>query len=232
MNPTARLWHLHVTEQEIEDKTKLAQHADDALANDPAVAAARAANDAALKQLADLRAALRDRELAAQSLDAKIKGLNAQLYGGRVSNPKELDGLEKDLHMHQRQRTALDDELLGLMDQVDHAQTQATATATALKTIEANRASDLTRLTRERDALTARLRILTAEREQTRAALSSEDLRQYERLRQTKAGRAIAQMRRDSCGACGVNLPTGLINRVHAGDEVTCCPSCGRILSG
>jgi predicted nucleic acid-binding Zn-ribbon protein len=230
MNRVSLLSRLQTIDNELDDKTKRACQVDEQLASDPSIAAARAALDAEQKRLADLRGALRDRELEAKGLDAKIKEIENRLYSGRVTNPKELDGMEKDLQMHKRQRGVLDDRLLELMDAVEQAQKRADDQARALKQLESARASDIAHLSREREELTARLAELTTEREQTRGALDADTLRSYDNLRRTK-GRAVAQLRRDACGACGVALPTGLIQRVRAEDETVLCSSCGRILA-
>ncbi len=231
MSTTPTLWRLQVIDQELDDKSKRARQVAEALANDPNVTAAHAALNAEQKQLSAARAALRDRELDAAGLDAKIKELDARLYGGHVTNPKELDGLEKDLQMHKRHRSELDDTLLALMETVDQAQKRVDEKTTTLNKIEGARADDLERLERERQALAARLAALEAEGDKTRAALDADAMRQYEFLKRTKAGRAVAQIKNASCGVCGVAVPTGLVNRVRTGDEIILCSSCGRILA-
>ncbi|MBM3127818.1 MAG: hypothetical protein FJ009_04185 [Chloroflexi bacterium] len=231
MNLVALLWHLQTTDAELDDKTRRARQVEDALANDPAVVAARAANDDAHKRLGATRAQLHDRELEAQTLDAKITEIEMRLYGGRVTNPKELDSLEKDLQMHKRLRGALDDKRLGLMDAVESAQKHADETARAREQSEIARASALEHLARERDTLGARLGELNAARERTRGALNADALRLYEQLHKTKAGRAVAPIKRDACSACGVGTPTGLIQRVREGNEIVLCSGCGRILA-
>ncbi|MDE3088391.1 MAG: hypothetical protein KGJ80_03250 [Chloroflexota bacterium] len=231
MNRLSTLWHLQVIDQELDDKTARARQVDDALSNDPKVAAARVALEAEQKELSEARGMLRDRELDAGGLDAKATEIEGRLYGGSVSNPKELDGLAKDLQMHKRLRSELDDKMLALMDSVEQAQQRVDERARAFKQIEATRAGDLERLARERETLIARLAALQAERGQTRAALDANALREYDQLRRTKAGCAVAQVKRDSCGACGVTVPTGLVQRVRAGDELVLCTSCGRILA-
>lgn len=232
MNLTPLLLRLQTIDLELDDKTKRARQVEDALATDPQLDAARAANDAAQKRFASLRAQLNDRELEAKTLEAKIAEIEARLYGGRVTNPKELDSVEKDLQMHKRQRNALDDKVLGLMDEVEQAQQQAAQAAHALAQAQVTRANDLERLARERDALSARLAALDEARAQTRAALAAESLRTYDRLRQTKAGRAVAPIKRDACSACGVAVPSGLLQRVREGTEMVLCSGCGRILAG
>ena len=231
MNLSTTLWHLQLIDQEIDVKTKRTRQVDEMLASDPEVATARASGDAAQQKLGAGRRALQDRELEAKSLDAKIKEINERLYGGKVSNPKELESLSKDLEMHKRNRRALDDTLLAAMDQVDQAQARAKEMAQSLESVEAKRAGDRVHLTGERESLIARLAELGSEREKTLAVLGVDSVRMYDRLRQTKAGRAVAQMPRGACSACGVTIPTGLKSRIQTGEEIVSCPSCGRILA-
>ena len=94
--------------------------------------------------------------------------------------------------MHKRNRSALDDRLLAAMEQIDQAQTHGRESSKVLQQIETKRAGDLDHLTSERDALTARLAELDTERNSIRAALASDMLKTYDRLHQTKAGRAVA----------------------------------------
>lgn len=231
MNIVAALWQLQMLDQEIDEKTQRLHQVDESLANDPAVAAARAVLAAEQKKLGDLRAALRDRELEASSLDAKIKELNQRLYSGNVANPKELDGLSKELEMHKRLRSSLDDKLLELMESNEQAQARTDAHSNSLRQIETKRSGDIATLAHENETLAKRLAALTTNRDQLRSQLGSDALRSYDQLRRTKAGRAVVQLRRDSCGACGVTVPTGLVNRVRTGDEIVNCTSCGRILA-
>jgi hypothetical protein len=231
MNLTAALWQLQTIDQDIDDKTQRLTLVDESLANDPAVKVARATLAIDQKKLADLRAALHNRELEAKGLDAKIKELNQRLYSGTVSNPKELDGLSKDLEMHTRQRSSLDDRLLELMDGVEQAQARFNTQSGLVKQVDDKRASELESLARERETLAMQMARLDADREKTRSLLGGDTVRIYDRLRLTKGGRALGQLRRDSCGACGVTVPTGLVNRVRGGAEIVYCTSCGRILT-
>jgi len=231
MSKMSILSHLQLVDHELDDKTKRAHQVDEQLASDPNVAAARLALEAAEKKLSAARGALRASELDAASLDAKIKELEGWLYGGRVTNPKELEGLEKDLQMHKRNRSDMDDRLLALMDSVEQALRDVEEKALTLRKIEETRASDVSHLAQEKEALAKRLVELDAHREQARAALDADALRQYDHLRRAKAGRAVAQVKNDSCNMCGVTVPSGLIHRVRAGDEIILCPSCGRILA-
>jgi predicted nucleic acid-binding Zn-ribbon protein len=232
MNTTTLLWLLQTTDTELDDKVKRLQQIDTLQANDPNLSTARATQDAAHKRLAALRAQLHDSELQAQTLDTKIKAIEERLYSGRVTNPKELEGMEKDLQMHRRQRNALDDKLLELMERIEQAQRDAAAATRTLEQIETARARELEQLAHERAALVTRLDALTAARDKLRAQLATDAaaLRLYDQLRQTKTGRAVVQIKRDACGACGFAIPTALIQRIREGNALVVCSGCGRIL--
>lgn len=231
MSRISTLWHLQTTDQEIDDKTKRTLTVDELLTDDPKVTAARVALETAQNNLAVTRRSLRDRELDSAGLDAKIKQVEERLYSGHIGNPKELDGLEKDLQMHKRRRSEMDDTLLTLMDATDIALKHVEDKTQALKMLERVRAGDVAHLTREKESLTQRLAELNTQREQARAALDADALRQYDNLRRTKAGRAVSQAKNGSCSVCGVAVPTGLLNRVRNGDEIVLCSSCGRMLA-
>ncbi len=231
MSRVSTLLHLHAIDQELDEKTKRLSDVEAQLASDPALAAARADVQVSDRRLGELRGKLRDRELQARTADSRIKDRERRLYGGQVSNPKELEGLEKELQMLKRQRSAMDDQLLELMEAVDQAQAEAKSRTNALQQTEGTRAQNLEQLTREQGALTGQLAALSSEREQVRASLDADALRVYDNLKR-RLGRAVAQIRRDSCGVCGVSVPTGLIQRARAGSELVYCSGCGRILAG
>ena len=231
MSRIATLWHLQIIDQELDDKVKRARQIDAALANDPKTSAARAASEAAQHKASEVRVSLRAQEIDAKDLDVKIKQVEERLYGGRVSNPKELGDLEKDVQMHKRRRSEMDDALLALMETVEKAAGHASEETAALEKTEAARADEVAQLEREQNTIRRRMEELGEQRDQACALLDADALRQYDQLRRTKAGRAVAQAKNDSCGVCGVTIPTGLLNRVHTGDEIVLCTSCGRMLA-
>jgi len=66
----------------------------------------------------------RDAELALKSLEDKKKAVHDKLYGGKVTNPKELGDLEKDEQMLAGQVGKQEEVLLGIMDRAEAAKKQ------------------------------------------------------------------------------------------------------------
>ena len=231
MTRVSALWHLQTLDHERDEKRRRAEQIAHALAHDSKLAAAQSAHASDQNRLAQLHAEMQDAELEAKSLDAKIKQVEKQLSSGQITNPKELDALEKDRQMHLRHRGDLDTKILELMDAIERAQKQADAQDASLKKTQASSASDAHKLERERDALAVRLAELDVEYSNQRAALNPDDLATYDRLRQSKAGRAVARLKDNGCAGCGVQIPSGLESRVDEGEELVFCPGCGRILA-
>ena len=113
MSRISNLDRLQNIDQQLDEKTHRAHQIEEQLASDPAGAAARASFEAEDRKLADLRASLRARETDGKQVDSKIREVEERLYSGRVSNPKELEGMEKDLQMHRRQRSQSDGQRAG-----------------------------------------------------------------------------------------------------------------------
>ena len=231
MIPISTLWHLQTLDLERDEKLHRTDQIAQSLANDPKVAAAQTARDAENDRLTLLRTNMQDAELHAKSLDSKIKEIEARLASGRVTNPKELDSLEKDRQMHLRHQSNLDTTQLELMDALERTLKQVDEKGTALKKSEAAHNTDVSKLEHERDALTQRLADIETEHGKTRAALDPGTLATYDRLRQSKAGRAIAQLKNSGCDICGMQLPTGLLSSLEESEDLVFCPDCGRILT-
>ena len=231
MTRALTLWHLQSLDQERDEKLHRADQIAHSLTNDAKLAAARTARDVETNRLALLHGEMKDAELQAKSLDSKIKDLEARLSSGRVTNPKELDSLEKDRQMHLRHRGELDTKLLELMDAIERTQADTDGKDAAFKKAQAVSSNDAQKLERERAALTARIAEIGAESARLRAALDSGVTATYDRLRQSKARRAVARLKNNGCGVCGMQIPSGLRSRVEDDEDLVFCPDCGRILA-
>ncbi|NJN82658.1 MAG: hypothetical protein HC802_10565 [Caldilineaceae bacterium] len=61
--------------------------------------------------------------------------------------------------------------------------------------------------------------------------MDAELLTEYEDLRRRKNGVAVTLIQMDTCGACHMQIPTGVVSSVRSSKNVlVTCPSCGRIL--
>jgi predicted nucleic acid-binding Zn-ribbon protein len=162
----------------------------------------------------------------------KIEQTDASLYGGKGHNPKELQELQDDLTSLKRLQVTLEDAQLEAMFALEEAgilleTNQNLALIANDKSIELN-----TGLRHEQDSLQKVLQKLSSERNANADSIPIESRKQYDELRQQRRGVAVAIISDKSCSACGSGLTPALIQSARSSNQVSLCPSCGRILYG
>lgn len=206
----------------------------------------RTARDTARVDLAATEAALADRtatrdDLARQQkriddevelLKDKRTGFDAKLYGGTVSNPRELQDLQEEIDALGRRIDQLEDGELEIMEQVEPVEAQLAQLAEARRAQEAG--------------LEAAEQALTVAEAEVAAAIEAEEaaqatagdpvppalLEEYRKLRGGRGGIAIARMVGSQCGACHLSLSAMEAARMRKlpEGEIAHCEECGRIL--
>jgi predicted nucleic acid-binding Zn-ribbon protein len=168
----------------------------------------------------------------ATSLEAKAKEMERKLYGGTVSNVKELQAMEADVKSlrHRRdeleelelevmeQREVLDREVAGLEAQLAEVQAVLDTLSSAIATAEA-----------EID------HALSVEDDARRAAavgLAADLLSTYDSIRAKNRGIGAARLVGDTCQACRLSLPATEVERIRrsAPGAVARCENCGALL--
>lgn len=201
------------------------------LADASALVSARAALETSDQLSAELKLKLCALELETSGLADKLQEVNKRLYSGRITNAKELAGLNQDEKMLQRRKSELEDRELALMEQIENADNAVKEKRAGYEKIssETNTRNDKERA--QLHTLDASDAELARKRETIRPQLPVETSRVYDDLRRAKKGRAVAMMKGSSCAACGYEVPSGLISRVRLGNELVFCANCGRILA-
>ena len=180
--------------------------------------------------LAELRRSLRNLEAEATSVRAKRQAGQDRLYGGTVSNPRDLRSLQAESEALSRRIGQLEDTMLQLMIAVDQAILDSRMTNDRLATLGAGHRDRTTVLTAESQALQARDAQLQETIRLQRQRIPGALLTRYDGLKARKAGKAVAGLRRGTCLVCGVQVPTHVAQRAQQRQEMIACTSCGRLL--
>jgi predicted nucleic acid-binding Zn-ribbon protein len=172
----------------------------------------------------------RDLEMDADGKRSKIAADEGKLYGGRVSNPKELQSLTEEVAQDKRQLSTVEDKLLEILEQVEELSGQLAASESALaaelKTWNETQESARQKLVEAQAALST----LEGRRKDTAAQIAGSDISTYETIRRQKGGMAVAPVQQRTCQACRVGLTANQEQRARIGAEIILCHSCGRIL--
>lgn len=165
-------------------------------------------------------------------LESKVSELDAKLYSGAVTVPRELQAMQTEGDAMRQRRASLEDEVLEAMGARETLDEQ-------LGELESRRA--------ELDREGARLRAAVAEgqaavdrdlaaalaaRQEAAAAIPADVTALYEQLRAHLGGVAAAPLVNGRCGGCHLALPATELDRLRKEpvDALVRCEQCERIL--
>jgi predicted nucleic acid-binding Zn-ribbon protein len=180
------------------------------------------------KNLDELRRRHRDAEAEFDDLESKIATTEEQLYSGRITNPKELSGLQHEVTTMKARSDELENKALEIIDRVEAAETSLAAAKDDYKKLEAAWQSQQKQLAVEIDKLNASLAGLKEKRRQLAGQIDSAAIKLYEKIRQQKK-QAVAKVEQGICRACRISLSASALQRARSGQPVQ-CGTCGRIL--
>ncbi|HRX02497.1 MAG: hypothetical protein KDI07_12680 [Anaerolineae bacterium] len=230
MSNVSDMWVLQQTDLAVEAIRRRLKELEHQRGETPALKAAREAYRAANAELVHWRTTRRDLEIQARELSAKIEAADRDLMSGRVRNPKELEGMNANVASMKKRLSAIEDQVLDAMVQNDQWQVDSDARKSELDAAEADWQAMQAANAAEVTAKLADLKRLASQMNQQWASLSPEDQQLYRDLRSRKGGRALAEERNGTCQACGISLPTGIVQSVRNDEVHSFCPSCGRLL--
>lgn len=216
----SRLVRLERAVAALDDGTRLRAQAEQARAGEEATAA-----DLKVKQTR-----LRDLELELQSVVEKSRKVEAEMYSGRVTNPKELTAMQDDVGALGRRRRHIEDEMLTLMEAVEQLAKDVAMLEAQRQARDREIEDHLAQYQAHGRALADEMASARAEREARAAEIDSDLLRRYERLRERKDGLAVAAVVGGICEGCHVAIPEGRVADIVEGARLYTCEECGRIL--
>jgi len=230
MSSPSSLHRLQEVDQSLDRARDRLQEIVDAPADQRELARLEKALDRAESHLQEARAANKTAEHNAASQRAKIEDTDKKLYGGTITNPKELEALQQESESLKRHLVTLDDRLLECMVALEEAEAAHASARRQVADTEGDRAQLESKLGEERAQLQAEVERLETEKEGCLASVSEDDLALYEKLRSTKGGMVVALMHDGCCSACGMAIPPAKQQAVRGMTGLLLCSQCGRIL--
>ena len=156
--------------------------------------------------------------------------LDDQLYGGSVTNPRDLESLEPEAANARQTLEKLDGELVELSVRAEESQSKCETLEKELADTASAWASRRAELEDEIKSSNLEQSQVAAQRMEMAAILDPASVQQYENLRRTKGGLGVAKVERGLCQACRMSLPTQQQQKVRSAHLTVLCSSCGRIL--
>jgi predicted nucleic acid-binding Zn-ribbon protein len=163
-------------------------------------------------------------------LEEKQRREEGKLYGGEVSNPKELRGLQAEVRSIGKQKDTLETELLEEMEHLDELDAVAEGIRSRVEELETEMSAKRGMLESETKEIRERLAVLKNEKAELRSGIGDELLELYDSLLGNKQKLAVVKVIDGVCQGCRVELPGVDYDRFLKTDDVFRCTNCGRIM--
>jgi uncharacterized protein len=207
------------------------------LESETEVTAARSEADAAEDVLGELglkiEAVGRDQkriEHEVDSLSQKSAAEDRRLYDGSIVNTKELASLQREIENLKRRRSDREDELLGMMEELERlearsalARTESERQRALAEQIAASAGAELVQIAAE-------LETRAAERAALVSAIDPEVLELYDDLRAQKKGIGAVALVDGVCQGCHEKLSAMEMDRIKHTEGIRRCEHCRRIV--
>lgn len=160
--------------------------------------------------------------------EAKITKYREQMLA--VKTNEEYKAIQKEIEHAQAAIRKIEDEILNLMMDAESVQAD-------VKSAEARLKEDQQRVNEERKELekvnqqdVSALEAYVKERKEIEAAVSSDILPRYERVRKHRGGIAVSAARDFICEVCKVRIRPQIFQEIMKNDKIIACEACQRIL--
>ena len=173
---------------------------------------------------------LRSAENQVKDQNFKIEQNEKKLYGGMITNPKELEDLQLESESLKKYLTVLEERQLEAMLESDQAQSQYDEITEKVDDLSQQKNSVTKDLLTENNNLKEQIAITEKERNQYLEANAIPDLSIYNKLRESLGGIAVTIMTNSSCSSCGANIPSAIEQEARSPGNLSNCPTCKRIL--
>ncbi|MYC06532.1 MAG: hypothetical protein F4X57_05080 [Chloroflexi bacterium] len=176
----------------------------------------------------------RDAELVVEQIETREEGVQNRLYGGMVTNPRELEALQEEQAILRTQKAEAEDVLLERMVTTEELQDALSRFREGVAALEARRTQRLPMLQEQELTLSAEIEELESRRAAMLPQFPPRILSTYETLRANRGGQAVSMVEsargREICGGCRVALPRSDVQRLRSGEALVQCNNCRRIL--
>ena len=223
-----QLYELQELDNEIEQAEQDLAQKSDLLGNKRVLDDAQSCLSDEQKAFDVLKHQHRDAEAEVDDLLSKIAVVEGQLYGGKITNPKELSNLQHEATTMKTKSEELENSTLEIIDRVEEAERKLAETTADFHRLEEDWQAEQKQLADDIDKLRAELSDLKSKREQLSAQIEPPALALYERIRQQKK-QAVVKVEQGICRACRISLSASILQKARGGQPVQ-CGTCGRIV--
>lgn len=169
-------------------------------------------------------------ELAA--LEAKIAAVEARMYSGAVTIPRELQAMQAEVESMKRRQSTLEDDVLEAMTEREPLDEEVASLSAARDAHDQSAGKLRVVIVEAQAAIDGEVAEQAAARARAAAIVPADLLALYEQLRSRLGGVGAARLAGPRCTGCHLTLPATEVDRIkrEPPDALIRCDQCSRIL--
>ena len=175
-------------------------------------------------------AAAAEQERRLQEFDARIRQAEADLYSGRITNPRELQLMQQEIENAKQTREELDVQMLRMWEMLETMKQDIDASEKDLQQIERFYEAHVEDYRQRKAALESEIAFHEKERDKLAQQIDPDARQRYQTLRERLGGTAVALVDQKACSVCHTLLTPYTLKRLETEDALISCESCGRLL--
>jgi len=181
--------------------------------------------------LKEIQSKIKRREMDAKAINDKIEKNKNELYGGKISDIKELKQLQKVIESLQEEQDKVEEDLLTIMDIEDSLKLKNSELERGILELKEQLNGIKRQVAEEDSAIQKFIEQKEIEKKEVIQQINDQALiDRYNILWNDKNGEAIVEIESSICSGCNLSLPSDIIYHLQRDDCLIICPNCNRIL--
>ncbi|MEP6774600.1 MAG: C4-type zinc ribbon domain-containing protein [Chloroflexota bacterium] len=230
MSRTSGLYDLQQIDSGLDARVTRMRQIDEKMGDSEDLQAVRSQYQEIASHLSQQQATLKKLSHEAEESSGRLRVLERKMYDGSVKNPKELGQMQEEASHLKVRVKSLEDTVLDLMMTVEEAENTEADAQKRMAAVQTEQELFHNGLIEEKDKLMGQAKVLQVKRQRAVGELPWMDLQMYERMRRSKNGLAVVEVRGSICGGCHSSIPTSVLRQARIPTELTTCPTCGRMI--
>ncbi len=177
-----------------------------------------------------IRTELEDLELKNKGFEQKMASEKNRLYSGGVYNAKDAEAIDKEINNLKDRRSANDDRILQLWDEVEPAKEAVAKAKAEYQTAEAKSKEYADKFNAIKAEFEQKFAQLQEARIKEVVNCDPDILRKYDAMRQKRGGVGLSVVVEGMCTACQTAIPRKQLGDLKTGETLETCENCLRYI--
>ncbi len=230
MSRTSALYELQQIDSGLDSRVARMRQIDERMGDSEELTSARVQYEEIAERLAQEQAKLKTLSHDSEETGSRLRVLDRKMYDGSVKNPKELGQMQEEAaHLRVRVKT-LEDSALDMMMTIEETEDLEAEARKHLEGVQQEQELFHSGLIEEKEKLMGQAKVLQVKRQRSVGELPWADLQLYERMRRSKGGLAVVEVRNSICAGCHSSIPASVMRQARSQTDLVTCPTCGRII--